>query len=156
MRTAALAVVVSIVGCAGAAPRHAEVEEGVAEARAGELGTLAWLVGDWVGQGPDGAPAEERWSAPEDGAMVGRALGETLRIESQGSAIVYVAHPDGAAAPTLFTAVEIAEGRATFESPGHDFPQRIRYEVHPDRTLTATISDLAGQQVLVWRFRREE
>lgn len=141
------AVAVLIAGCAGAAPRHD---------RGDELAEIAWLAGDWVGQGPDGSPAEERWSTPEHGAMVGRALGETLRIEARGGAIVYVAHPAGAEAPTVFTAVELGEGRATFENAAHDFPQRIRYELQPDRTLTATISGLSGEGALVWRFQREE
>ncbi len=43
---------------------------------------------------------------------------------------------------------------AVFENPDHDFPQRIRYALAEDGTLSATISDHAGTKSETFRFRR--
>lgn len=147
MRKALLALALA-AGCGGAAPR----QETPAPAD-DPLAPLAWLAGDWVGQGPDGAAAEEHWAASDGRAMAGRALAEDLRIEAREGAIEYVARPDGAAGETRFRATEIAGSRVVFENPEHDFPQRIEYVREGDR-LTAAISDRAGDRRLVWTFER--
>ena len=41
--------------------------------------------------------------------------------------------------------VETGDSHAVFENDAHDFPQRIRYARDGD-TLTATISDMSGEQ----------
>src|SRR5205809_205592 len=48
-----------------------------------------------------------------------------------------------------------AHGRtsATFDNPGHDFPQRIRY-VRTGNMMVATISALDGSNAMSWTYRR--
>lgn len=108
---------------------------------------LAFLEGTWVGtQGR--THMEETWSAADGGGMVGmhrdwregRMVGfEFFRIVPADSAgLVYLTSPGGAP-PTPFRAVVLEEGRAVFENPAHDFPQRILYWAAGRDTLHARI-----------------
>src|SRR5687767_13939868 len=83
-----------IAGCGGAPRQAAPMSD--------PLERVAWIAGTWEGTGPDGAPAREAWQPVVEGAMRGEGNGETLRIESRGVELWYVAHPDGAAAETQF------------------------------------------------------
>ncbi|MCB9844451.1 MAG: hypothetical protein H6811_00485 [Phycisphaeraceae bacterium] len=126
---------------------------------------LAWLAGAWVGtRGTAGTTSiEERWSPPLGGAMLGisrtvsrgtmRAF-EFLRIVERGGGLVYIAQPNGAA-PTEFVLTEADAGRAVFENPRHDFPQRIVYELSPEGGLSASIGFARGGRPQRFEFGRE-
>lgn len=128
--------------------RGAGEEEGKVEqpTPAPGLGGLAWLAGAWGGE-TDGVRAEEYWTTPRGGMMLGlhrdvfedgSAFFEYLRIERTAAGIVYLASPRGAKA-TPFRLVELKGRRAVFENPQHDFPQRIVYWMEDDATLCARI-----------------
>lgn len=51
------------------------------------LTQLAWLVGQWQGQGIGGAPAMESWLAPMGGTMVG-----TFVQETDAGAVMFTEH----------------------------------------------------------------
>lgn len=122
---------------------------------------LAWMSGDWAVE-QDGRWAEESWSRPRGGVMLGYGrLGrggevrdfEFLRIQAGADGVpVYHAQPRGAPAVPFRLAAHDGTS-ASFENPAHDFPQRIRY-VRADDVMTATISRLDGSNATSWSFRR--
>jgi len=122
---------------------------------------LAWLAGQWASETGD-RWTEESWTPPRGGVMLGHSRTgrgdvmrefEFLRIAADADgALAYIAQPQGGAAVAF--ALVRQEGRsATFENPGHDYPQRIHY-VRDGDTLTATISRIDGSKPMRWTFRR--
>ena len=116
-------------------------------------GDLDFMTGHWT-SGPGRQVTEEIWTDGTGHLFLGvnrtlvdgeaRAF-EYLRIaysdEGEGE---YCAQPNGGPA-TCFQLVETGDSFAVFENAEHDFPQRIRYTRESD-TMTATLSDLAGEQ----------
>ena len=105
-----------------------------ASAQPSRIESLTFMRGSWVAE----SRAEqvfESWLGPANGMMVaanltarrdGRRSFEFLRIAETPQGLVYFASPGGRA-PVEFRAVEVVEGRVSFENPRHDFPQRITY-----------------------------
>lgn len=132
------------------------------EAAQAKLERLAWLAGAWTGT-MGSSSIEERWSPIAGGAMlaISRTVSgsrmsafEYLRIVERDGGLVYVAQPNGRTA-TEFVLTKIEDGRAIFENPLHDFPQRIEYARQGESGLRATISDLAGGRAQHFEFKRE-
>jgi Domain of unknown function (DUF6265) len=134
----------------------------VAETPAGGVEALAWLQGAWTGE-KDGVRAEETWTAPRGGALLGlhrdvkggrMVSWEFLRIQATDEGIVYFASPRSAAS-TPFALVETGPKRAVFENRKHDFPQRILYWMDATGALHARIEGPRGDQTAseewVWR-----
>ena len=145
---AVLAAIAAIL-LAAAAPDRATVAD------------LAWLGGSWETV-EGGRWTEEVWLPPRGGAMLGisrSGQGEALRefeyIRLQAGADgvpVYWASPGGRT-PVGFRLTASDGSSATFENPGHDFPQRIHYRRDGDR-LVATISARDGSNAMSWTYRR--
>jgi hypothetical protein len=121
---------------------------------AATIGRLAWLAGCWEGDG-GGRRIEEQWMAPRGGTMIGMsrtvAGGRTgayefMRIEEHERRLVFTARPSGQAEAS-FGSMEVTGQTAVFESPDHDFPQRIIYRRRPDGTLWARIEGRQGDAV---------
>ena len=120
---------------------------------------LAWMSGHW--QTADGV-TEEDWTAPRAGLMlgVGRTVRdgavreyEFLRLQAGADGVpVYWGSPNGAT-PVGFRLTEAGPGHATFDNPGHDYPQRIRYR-RDGETLVATISAIDDSHAMSWTYRR--
>lgn len=116
------------------------------------IDVLAWMEGHWVREG-DGWMSEELWLPASTDAMVGlnrttsggemKAF-EYLRLVTTADGIDYIAQPGGKPG-TPFRLTEWSQGRAVFENPEHDFPQRITY-VREGETLTAQISGVVGAE----------
>jgi hypothetical protein len=123
---------------------------------------LGWMAGRWATE-TNGRWTEESWSAPRGGVMLGHSRAgrgdamhefEFLRLAAGADGtLAYFAQPGGRA-PTAFRLVAHEGTSATFENPGHDFPQRIRY-VRDGETMTATISAIDGSNAMSWSFRRQ-
>ncbi|WP_421788447.1 DUF6265 family protein [Hyphobacterium sp.] len=114
---------------------------------------LDWITGHWRGE-DGGQVSEEIWTNGDGGLHLGvnrtvidgQARGyEFLLIAMTEDGATYCAQPGGNEA-TCFASTSVAANRAVFENPEHDFPQRIVYQRDGD-VLTATISDLNGEQV---------
>jgi len=123
-----------------------------------DLKPFAWLVGSWAGKEGE-TQMEEHWTHACGGVMLGihrdvspsrRTFFEYLRIEKTPEGIVYWASPRGRTA-TPFRLTENEEGKAVFENPEHDYPQRIIYSRGPDGTLRARIEGTENG-----RFRASE
>lgn len=113
---------------------------------------IAWLADTWTGT-RNTSSIEERWSPPKGGAMLGisrtirgeRMTGfEYLRIVERDNGLVYVAQPGGNA-PTEFILTELADRRAVFVNPRHDYPQRIVYHLSNEGLLTTSIGFAKGR-----------
>lgn len=96
-----------------------------------DLEPVRFMTGAW---GVDGVIVEY-WMPPLRGLMVGgnrepagdgMPFFEYLRIEVREDGVYYVASPRGEGA-TDFKLTEFSEGKAVFENPEHDFPQKIIY-----------------------------
>ena len=123
-------------------------------------GDLSWISGHWRSDENERV-SEEFWTDDTGGLMLGgnrtiaggqaRAF-ECLRIQSSPEGRSYCAQPGGGEA-TCFALSEQGDNWVLFENPDHDFPQRIRYERDGGR-LTATISDLSGEQSFAFQWNR--
>lgn len=114
---------------------------------AATIDDLAWLAGNWASE--DGEPGSgELWTAPAGGTMLGSsrtvrdgqiAAYEFVIIrETADQGLEYVARPSGQVGAT-FTMVEMKGQRVVFENAGHDFPQRIIYQLSEGGRLDARI-----------------
>ena len=106
---------------------------------------------------------QECWMEPKAGLMLGASREgtgvklkswEQLRIEqSADGAIVLHASPSGKPAVS-FRARQASPSAIEFTNAGHDYPQRIRYELKDGR-LEAEISLLDGSKPVRWAYNRE-
>jgi hypothetical protein len=131
----------------------------------GPLAAVAWLVGSWTATTPDGATVEETWSAPAGNSMTGSGKttaggavksSEDLKIEARDGALVYVAKPGGAPAPTEFkhdTRVSSATV-AMFVNEENEWPTRIRYELVGGE-IKVKVSGRPGQSVETWTLKKK-
>ncbi|MEW5979991.1 MAG: DUF6265 family protein [Acidobacteriota bacterium] len=98
------------------------------------LSQLAWLSGCW-GQMSDSREIEEHWMRPSGNSMLG--MGRTikngelvdfefLRIVQEARGLVLIALPSGQKEAS-FRLKQLTGNEVVFESPAHDFPQRILY-----------------------------
>jgi hypothetical protein len=117
------------------------------------LDDLAWLAGCWENNRA-GRTAEERWTKPKGGTMLGTGQtikdGKTtefefMRIHEDKGEIYFTAKPSGQPEAS-FKLVSYADGKATFEDPQHDFPQRVIYGKQPDGSLLARIEGVMNGQ----------
>ena len=124
---------------------------------------LGWLEGTWSGE-KDGVRSDEVWTSARGGALLGvhrdvkggrMVSWEFLRIQADGSAIVFYASPQSAP-PTPFTLVESGAQRVVFENKAHDFPQRILYWKDAAGALHARIEGPQGDKVASeeWTWNR--
>jgi len=119
-----------------------------------------WLAGHWQ-SGDDDPVVEEVWTDGAGGLLLGvnrtRIGGEAvafefLRIESTETGTRYCAQPSGRPA-TCFELTGQTVNSARFENADNDFPQVIEYS-RDGHTLTATISDLSGEQSMRFSWER--
>ena len=113
---------------------------------------LHWLVGRWQSvseatrQGTTTVRVNEDWRLVGDVmssmgvTLLGDSLvdAESVYIREMGSVLVYEAHPMGQKS-AVFHSIKIAEKSIVFENRGHDFPQRVAYELVNDDSLLAWI-----------------
>ncbi len=121
---------------------------------------LSWLAGYWLSC-EGGREVSETWSDPRGGLMAGvtltvgrsgRGSVEFTRIATVDGRLAFLAQPNGVPA-TTFPLTESAPGRAVFENPDHDFPQRVICS-REGETLTGRIEGAAdGQpQSMTWTY----
>ena len=119
---------------------------------ANDVSDLYWMSGCWALDRQEHGSVEH-WTQPAGGSMLGVSRvvvnGETsafeyLRIVTADGNIALIAAPSGQTA-TRFELVSMRKHDVVFESPDHDFPQRIRYRLEDDDRLIADISgDING------------
>jgi len=139
----------------------AAVEQG--DAMVDYLGALQWLAGVWSAtEGAERVSEEWLWVHPRlmlgsnrtvsDGALSNY---EHLEIRARGGDLIYRAKPKDQPA-VEFTLVELAEDRAVFENPDHDFPQRIVYRRTGEELSVSISGEVEGEAAeRSWKWRRE-
>ncbi len=124
---------------------------------------LAFLQGCWEAPTPQGQ-VEEQWMSPRGDNMLG--LSRTVKdghlreyefviVRERAGQLTYDARPMGQSGG-VFTSVLLEDGRAVFENPQHDFPQRIGYERQGADALLAWIEGdhEGGLRRVEFRHRR--
>jgi hypothetical protein len=119
-----------------------------------KLEDFAWLAGCWASNRA-GRVGEERWTTPKGGMMLGTGQtikdGKTvefefMRIHEEKDGIFFTAKPSGQPEDS-FKLISFQDGKAVFENPQHDFPQRVIYGRGPDGSLLARIEgEMNGQK----------
>lgn len=141
-----------LLSCASAGGGH----------RSDPLAPVRFLAGRWTTE-DESEVTTERWVAVGDRMLgegkterEGRVVqSETMSILVEDGRLIFVAAPGGHK-PTRFPLVESGPGRAVFENPTHDFPQRVIYALQPDGVLLATIEGAGAEQArkVEWRYVR--
>jgi hypothetical protein len=120
----------------------------------------AWLAGTWQMQ-QGSAWAEELWTAPRDGMMLGinrAGFGPTveswdlIRIQRKPDGrLVYSVQERGGQAIDFVMRVASDEA-IEFTNPAHDFPQRLRFW-RQGQLLMAEAAKMDGSNVTRWNYR---
>src|SRR4030095_7210536 len=124
------------------------------------LSAISFMSGCWTGASPNRATLEEHYSAASENMVIGmtryvrngRVVDfEFTTVERTDSTFVMTPRPKGVKSDA-FPLKEIADGRATWENLGHDFPQRIIYRRGADGSLIARIEGTtsAGERHVEW------
>lgn len=126
----------------------------VLPAAAGEcrsLGSLEWLLGEWVAEAAN-STFRESWTAVGPQTWEGRGVetskaeparvnGEALRLVAMADGVFYLSKVTHNELPVAFQLSECANGRFVFVNAAHDFPKRLDYvREGPDR-LKVRVSD---------------
>ena len=99
------------------------------------MGDLLWIVDNWINAQGE-TISYEHWNKINDTLFEGGSetikngdtvFSEKLKIIKEKNDIYYIADVKHNPAPVYFKLTEISEGKAVFENPEHDFPQRITY-----------------------------
>jgi hypothetical protein len=119
-----------------------------------------WMAGAWQQEGADGVWADEYWTPPRGGMMIGAARmgrGEALAIfehtrivRKADGTLSFFAQPRGGAVAE-FPMVAAGEAMIEFANPAHDYPQRIRYW-REDGRLKARIALMDGSKAQDWDY----
>ena len=124
----------------------------VAAAENPRITQLHWLVGEWETvraakpAGTQSVKVNERWTAEgdwmwswghtaKDDSLVDY---ESVVIKESGPYLLYDAQPMGQER-AVFHSTKISESSVVFENPGHDFPQRVGYQLVRQDSLVAWI-----------------
>lgn len=124
---------------------------------------LSWLTGTWRRETAKSITIET-WRRVSDRTFEGeglrrsRASGDTVFTESllivamQGETF-YIAKVAENLYPVPFKLTSLDSGRAVFENPDHDFPQRITYVHHASDSLTVLVEGETQGKPRGLRFR---
>ena len=120
-----------------------------------------WLHGAWTEARAGGKWADEFWTPPRGGLMIGAArIGKGDRVSvfehsrimrMPDGTLVFIAQPFGNTAvhfPMVAAEVQMIE----FANAAHDYPQRIRYW-REGKDLRARTSLMDGSKAQEWRYQ---
>jgi hypothetical protein len=127
----------------------------VAASECRTLGSLEWLLGDWVADGAE-STFRESWSARSPQTWEGRgveaskadpakASGEVLRLVEMADGVFYLSKVSHNELPVAFRLSECADGRYAFVNATHDFPKRLDYVREGKDRLKVRVSDGADK-----------
>ena len=120
-----------------------------------------WMTGFWRVQGEDGNWAEEWWTTPRAGVMLGAGRSgkgdklewwEQTRIELVGGKLSFCALPKGQKG-ACFAATKVDQTEIVFENPAHDFPTKVAYR-RVGNELFAEVTGPAGANPQRWRYAK--
>ena len=112
-----------------------------------QVQALGWIVDKWVYKAGDNI-TYENWTMENDSLFIGEShtvkdgdtvFNEQLKIEKIKDDVFYTAIVKHNPGPVSFKLVELSDKKAVFENPGHDFPNRITYELQNNSLLYAKV-----------------
>lgn len=126
------------------------------------LNKLDWFLGSWSGQTSESIFTES-WIKVNDTLYTGQSYfikgndtlsQETISLQQHDTSLFYVPLVEGQNEnkPVYFRLTFSDSLNAVFENPGHDFPQKIAYQLKPGDSLIATISGNIEGKIRIIRF----
>lgn len=119
-----------------------------------QLASMTWLAGNWSGD-MWGGKFHAYYSTPDGGKVLSYSKllsGGQMRFyefelfQVSGGAVVLTPHPGGKRAAS-FKLTALEKGKATFENPKNDFPQKLVYWRKADDNLVITLTGGAKKEV---------
>jgi hypothetical protein len=130
--------------------------------RSAALEGLWFMSGCWEGRA-EGGTIEERYAPPAANLMTGttrwfrdgRVIGfEFTLVAKDDEGVVLTPFPDGNRSEHGFRLESVADGRAVFAAPDHDFPKRIIYAAAGDSLVARIDGGEGSDRVSEWRMGR--
>jgi len=134
----------------------------------GGLTKLDWFIGSWTGE-IKGSIFSETWKKVNDSLFSGQSYfikgsdtlsRETISLQQQDTTVFYIPLVEGQNdnKPVYFKLTFSDNATAVFENPGHDFPQKITYELRNGDSLVATVSGLqeGKRRIISFPMKREK
>jgi hypothetical protein len=108
------------------------------------------MLGSWSRTTSEGSTATESWVDVGHGVFRGAGpatvpgsetsrLVETLLLVEMSGEIFYLAKVDENERPVSFRLVAVSAGRAVFQNPDHDVPQRLDYRLDEEGRLNVDV-----------------
>ncbi len=128
----------------------------LAQSQAPNLKDFEWLLGTWKRESAKSVTLESWRKLSErtfegEGVRRSKATGDSVLVESlllaeMRGEIFYLAKVAENRLPVAFRLTSLGGGRAVFENPEHDFPQRITYIRNADGSLLVITAGKVGGQ----------
>lgn len=128
----------------------------LAQSQAPNLKDFEWLLGTWKRESAKSVTLESWRKLSErtfegEGVRRSKATGDSVLVESlllaeMRGEIFYLAKVAENRLPVAFRLTSLEGGRAVFENPEHDFPQRITYIRNADGSLLVITAGKVGGQ----------
>jgi hypothetical protein len=114
------------------------------------LNKFNWFIGSWTGETGESI-FTETWQKVNDTLFIGQSYfikdsdtlsRETISLQQQDTSVFYIPLVEGQNdnKPVYFKLTFSDNTNAVFENPGHDFPQKITYQLRNGDSLVATVS----------------
>ena len=125
-----------------------------------DISQFSFMEGKWVGTMNSmqmfevWRPANGMLMNGQGGAVNGKdtIFSETLKIEQRGEELFYIPTVEDNNGPVDFKFTGLKNDSVIFESPQHDFPQRIVYFKNGDDKLYACIDGLDSGKYSIMEF----
>ena len=127
---------------------------------------MSWIVGTWERQSTK-AITYESWRRLSDRTYEGESyrvsrdnrdtvFAESMLLVEMGREMFYIPKVDENAYPVPFRLTVLEDGKAVFENPEHDFPQRITYSRNPDGSLSVSVETIDREKRIEFNFTRRK
>jgi hypothetical protein len=116
-----------------------------------ELNKANWLIGDWEKKDSLGI-LKETWKTLDDSTYIGESYyivpkndtihKETIQLMQDGEFLLYSTTVKGENndEPITFQMTEDKDSLLVFENKKYNYPQKIKYQLHKDKTIMTTVS----------------
>ncbi|OYU81892.1 MAG: hypothetical protein CFE23_03185 [Flavobacterium sp. BFFFF1] len=136
------------------------------ENRYDKINNASWVVGRWENASRAGLLVET-WKKQDDSTYIGSSafmvgnetkFFEKIKLEQHDTIVTYTAtvKDQNNGEPVSFNLTSATKTQLVFENPGHDFPQKIIYNLVGNDSLIAEISGAENGQPKTETFRMKK